>query len=418
MERTILHSDLNNFYASVECLYQPQLRNKAVAVCGDPEARHGIVLAKNQIAKKYGITTGEVIWQARQKCPDLVTVPAHFDRYLKFSKLAKQIYSDYTDRTESFGIDESWLDVTGSTRQFGDGRAIADTIRKRIYSELGVTVSIGVSFNKIFAKLGSDMRKPDATTVITRDNYRDTVWPLPVSDLLYVGRATSAKLERVMIRTIGDLANTNQDYLHRMLGKWGIVLHRFANGVDNSPVTTNGDEGIIKSVGNSITAPRDLETIEDIRTVVFMLADSVAARLRSHKLKCTGVQISLRDNTLISCERQSQLSAPTFISSEIADKAMDIFKTKYQFRAPLRSIGVRGISLIPEKSMLQLSLFDDIEKRDKLEKVEHTIDDIRRRFGHHSIQKGILLIDRALTGINPKDDHTIHPFNYFDGAIL
>ncbi len=418
MERVILHSDLNNFYASVECLYQPQLRNKAVAVCGDPEARHGIVLAKNQIAKKFGIKTGEVIWQAKQKCPDLVTVPAHFDRYLKFSKLAKEIYSEYTDQTESFGIDESWLDVTGSTGLFGDGQTIADAIRKRVYSELGVTVSIGVSFNKIFAKLGSDMRKPDATTVITRDNFRDTVWPLPVSDLLYVGRATSAKLERAMIRTIGDLAKTNQEYLHHTLGKWGIVLHRFANGVDNSPVAANGDEGLIKSVGNSITAPRDLETIEDIRAVVFMLADSVAARLRSHKLKCAGVQISLRDNTLMSCERQAQLTIPTYLASEIADKAMEIFKTKYQFRTPLRSIGVRGITLVPEKTVIQLSLFDDHTKRDKLERIEHTMDDIRRRFGHHIIKQGILFADSALTGINPKDDHTIHPFNYFDGAIL
>lgn len=418
MERTILHSDLNNFYASVECLYQPKLRNKAVAVCGDPEARHGIVLAKNQVAKKFGVSTGEAIWQARQKCPDLVTVPADFQKYLKFSKLAKEIYSEYTDQTESFGIDESWLDVSGSTGLFGDGETIANDIRKRIYNELGITASVGVSFNKIFAKLGSDMKKPNATTVITSQNYRDTVWQLPASDLLYVGRATTSKLDRMCIRTIGDLANTNQEYLHRSLGKWGIVLHRFANGIDNSPVTANGDEGLIKSVGNSITAPRDLSTVDDVKAIVYMLADSVAARLRGHKLKCTGVQISIRDNALMSCERQAQLIIPTFISSEIADKAMDIFKTKYQMRSPLRSIGVRGIGLIPEKSMHQLTLFDDLEKRDKMESIEHTMDDIRRRFGHHTIQKGILLMDRALTGINPKDDHTIHPYNFFDGAIL
>lgn len=417
MERVILHSDLNNFYASVECLYQPSLRDKPVAVCGDTEARHGIVLAKNQIAKKLGVKTGDAIWQAKQKCPDLVTIPPDFDKYLKFSKIAKEIYGEYTDQTESFGIDEAWLDVTGS-RIFGEGTHIADTIRIRIAKELGITASIGVSYSKIFAKLGSDMKKPDATTIITKDNYKDIVWPLPASDLLYVGKATTDKLHRMGVDTIGQLAGAQEEHLAHALGKWGLVLRRFANGWDHSPVMRNGDESVIKSVGNSTTLPRDLTTTAEVKAVVYLLADSVAARLRAHKLKCTGVQISIRDNALFSCERQAKLTYPSYLCSEITDKAMEIFETRYQFRAPIRSIGVRGINLIPEDTPVQLSIFEDVAQRDRMEALEHTMDDIRRRYGHHALRQGILLFDDTLTGINPKDEHIIHPYSYFNGAIL
>ena len=189
MKPVILHSDMNNFYASVEILYDPALRDKPVAVAGDEEARHGIVLAKNDIAKRLGIHTGQVLWEARQQCPELVCVPAHYERYLAFSAQAREIYTSYTDQVESFGLDECWLDVTGSVGLFGDGPTIANDIRGRIRRELGLTVSVGVSFNKVFAKLGSDMKKPDAITVITPENYRERAWSLPVSDLLYVGPA-------------------------------------------------------------------------------------------------------------------------------------------------------------------------------------------------------------------------------------
>ncbi len=391
MDRVILHSDLNNFYASVECRYRPELAGRAVAVCGNPETRHGIVLAKNQLAKRFGVKTGETIWMAKRKCPELVTVSPNFDRYIKYSKLAKEIYGHYTDRTESFGIDEAWLDVSGSTDLFGDGVVIADKIRRQIRTELGVTVSVGVSYNKIFAKLGSDMKKPDATTVITRENYREKVWPLAVSELLYVGPATTAKLRRMMIFTIGDLAMANEAYVRRVLGKNGLMLHHFANGQDTDRVRANGDEGMIKSVGNSTTTPKDLKTVEEVRAVFQKLADTVATRLRKHELKCTAVQISLRDNSFISCERQAKLDRPSFVSTELVDKAMEIFCTKYRFGAPLRSVGLRGIGLVPQDEPIQLSLFDPPELYG--ERVEQTMDDLRRRFGKGCVQRGTTVSD-------------------------
>lgn len=418
MERVILHSDLNNFYASVECLYHPELRDKPVVVGGEEEARHGIVLAKNQIAKAYGIKTGDVLWEARRKCPGLVSVPPNFQLYLKFSKKVREIYADYTDLIEPFGIDENWLDVTGSLGLYGSGEKIADEIRKRVHEELGVTVSVGVSFNKIFAKLGSDMKKPDATTIITKDNYPSAIWQLPASDLLYVGRSTEKKLSAMCIHTIGDLACCDVNLLHKRLGVWGIMLHRFANGDDHSPVAKREAESYIKSVGNSTTAPRDLTTPEDVKAIFYMLAESVAARLRGYGLKCTGVQIYIRDKDLISCERQAKLAFPSCLASEIAEKAMEIFTSKYSMSKALRSIGVRGINLVPENEAYQLDMFTDQQWREKLERAERAVDEIRDRFGYFAIQKGILLQDRALTGINPKDDHIIFPVGYLDGKVI
>jgi len=409
MERVILHSDLNNFYASVECLYHPKLRDQPVVVGGDEEARHGIVLAKNQIAKAYGIKTGDVLWEARRKCPGLVAVPADFQLYLKFSRKVREIYADYTDLIEPFGIDENWLDVTGSLGLYGSGENIADAIRKRVYEELGVTVSVGVSFNKIFAKLGSDMKKPNATTIITKENYPSAIWQLPAADLLYVGRSTEKKLSAMGVHTIGDLARCDVNLLHKRLGVWGIMLHRFANGEDHSPVAKREAESCIKSVGNSITAPRDLTTLEDVKAVFYMLAESVAARLRGYGLKCTGVQIYIRDKDLISCERQAKLTFPSCLTSEIAEKAMEIFTSKYHMSKALRSIGVRGIRLVPENEAYQLDMFSDQQWREKSEKAERAVDEIRDRFGYFAIQRGILLKDKKLTGINPKDDHIIFP---------
>ena len=277
---------------SVECLYRPELRGLPVAICGDAEARHGIVLVKNYPAKAAGVKTGDAIWQEKQKCPGLVTVSADFRKYLRFSRLARAIYADYTDQIESFGIDECWLDVTGSVHLFGDGAAIADTIRRRLRDELGVCASVGVSWNKIFAKLGSDLKKPDATSIITEDNFRETVWPLPAGELLYVGRSTKQKLANRAIFTIGDLAKRSVNDLRLLLGVWGETLWSFANGLDSAPVRLTGEESIIKSVGNSTTAARDLLNIEDVKMIIYVLAESVAARLRKHVLKCTTVAIS------------------------------------------------------------------------------------------------------------------------------
>ena len=302
----ILHSDMNNFYASVEILYDPMLRDKPVAVAGDEEARHGIVLAKNDIAKRFGIRTGQVLWEARQQCPGLVCVPAHYERYLAFSAQARGIYTSYTDQVEPFGLDECWLDVTGSVGLFGEGPAIADDIRGRMKRELGLTVSIGVSFNKVFAKLGSDMKKPDATTVITPENYRDKAWRLPVSDLLYVGPATTRKLNQYGITTIGELAQANMDLLYWLLGKNGVMLHQFANGQDHSGVRRYYAVPLMKSVGNSTTAPRDLVSEDDVKITLMALCESVGARLREQNCLCSTVSVGIRDNRLLSYDRQAE----------------------------------------------------------------------------------------------------------------
>lgn len=415
-QTVILHSDLNNFYASVECLYRPELRDKPMAVGGEPEKRHGIILAKNYLAKSFGIKTGEAIWQARQKCPDLIVVPPNFALYLRFSKLVRNIYYNYTDQVEPFGLDEAWLDVSGSNI-FGDGVSIADKIRERIKSELGVTASVGVSFNKVFAKLGSDMKKPDATTVITRDNYKSKIWHLPASDLLYVGPATSRKLTRYGINTIGDLALANLDLLHNMLGKWGGVLWAFANGYDKSPVMPMGEESIIKSVGNSTTTPRDLQNDEDVEKILMILCESIAARLREQGFKCRTVQIHIRDNNLYSFTFQGKLSQPTNLATELLAKAIGLFKANYLWLQPIRSLGVRGCDLIVNHPDRQLSLFNDEEKRLKEEKLEATVDDLRYRFGHAAIQRAVLL-NSDLGSINPKDDHIIHPVAFFKEGKL
>jgi DNA polymerase-4 len=411
MNRTILHVDLNNFYASVECLYNPEIRNKPVVVGGSVEARHGIVLAKNYPAKLLGVKTGEAIWQAKQKCPRLVVVPPDFKKYLQFSRMARAIYADYTDLIEPFGIDEAWVDVTGSQGLFGTGTEIADTIRCRLREELGLTGSIGVSWNKIFAKLGSDFKKPDAMTVITETNFQQVVWPLPVGELLYVGRATRRKLRNRAIFTIGDLAKRDIKSLRLQLGVWGETLWNFANGLDSDPVRHAGDENIVKSVGNSTTTARDLVNEEDVKLIMYVLAESVAARLRKHGLKCTTVAISVRDKELSSFERQGKLLTPSFLSGDIAQKAMELFKANYKWDKPIRSLGVRGADLVTDNGHIQMSLFKD--NKIEIEDMERTIDDIRRRFGQYSIQRCAMLLDRPLTGFNPKDDHVIHPISFF-----
>ena len=413
MGRTILHCDMNNFYASVECMLNMKLRDKPVAVGGDVETRHGIILAKNMIAKKLGVKTGEAIWEAKLKAPNLVTVPPDFRKYLKFSRLARQILYDYTDQIEPFGIDENWIDVTGSKLLCGDGSAIANSIRTRIKEELGITASIGVSFNKIFAKLGSDMKKPDAVTVIPHDKFKDIVWQLPVSELLYVGRSTQRKLKSRGILTIGDLANYPVEYLVSTLGKWGEILYLFANGKDTAPVRKLNESSAVKSIGNGTTCPRDLVDNQDVKLVFTVLSESVATRLRDYGLKCTGVQIYLRDNKLYSITRQKKIKKPTYLSTDIIDAAMELLVNSYDWQNPLRSVGVRAIDLVTENSYMELSLFDDNEKVIEYENLAHTIDSLRKRFGHDSILRASCLLDSSLTDFNPKEDHTIHPVSYF-----
>lgn len=410
--RTILHCDMNNFYASVECLYHPELRGKPVAVAGDPEQRHGIVLAKNYEAKKYGIKTGNPLWMARQLCKDIVFVSPHYEQYLRYSAMAREIYLDYTDQVEPFGLDECWLDVSGSTDLFGDGQTIADTIRERIRCELGVTASVGVSFNKIFAKLGSDLRKPDATTVIPQDHFHEIVWPLPACDLLYVGKATDRKLQRYGIHTIGDLACTERKILKSIFGVNGELLWAFANGLDTSPVSKANAPIPVKSIGNSTTTPRNLTSEEDVRIILYVLAESVAERLRDSHTLCDTVQVHFRDASLDSYERQCKLEVPSANSTALHTAAFTLYKQHHDLRShPIRSIGLRACGLSEEGSA-QLSLLPNAQRSQKRDTLEHTVDGIRGRFGHYSIQRGILLKDKGLSHLDPKHDHIIHPVGF------
>lgn len=409
MERKILHVDINNCYASIECSINPKLKGKAVAVGGDPEQRHGIILAKNQIAKEMGVKTGEALWEAREKCPDLIVLRPNFPLYLKYSKHARSVYESYADRVEPFGIDECWLDVSGYR---GDAEVLAQEIRLRIKKELGITVSVGVSFNKIFAKLGSDMKKPDAVTVITKDNFKDKVWKLPVSDLLFVGRATTAKLLRYGIHTIGELANTRQDFLIQWFGKNGITLWKFANGLDDSPVMYAGTEREVKSVGNGTTAYRDLVCDDDVRVIVFTLAESVAMRLREHKLKACGVSIAVRDKDLVTYSRQKKLCMPTNDAVDIARCALSLFFENHHFdkgAKPVRSVTVCGFDLIPEDAPIQLNLDVSAEKLRKTESLNKSLDAIRKRYGYTTIKHAVILTDKTFSEFDTALQNEIHP---------
>ena len=403
------------FYASVEMQRHPELRDKPLAVCGSQEDRHGIVLTANYIAKPRGVKTGMAIWQARQCCPNLVVLPPDMAEYIRISKMAREIYEDFTDQVEPFGLDESWLDVTGSVGLFGSPMTIAKEISNRIKFELGITASIGVSDNKITAKLGSDYKKPDAITRIEADNYKEIVYPLPVSDLLYVGPATTRKLYSIGISTIGQLAECPVDILTHKLGKMGAVLHMFANGRDVSPVQKSDHIPNIKSVGNSATTPRDLVNDEDIHLMLYLLAESVASRMRELVSRCTVVEVYVRDVDLNSFCRQRKLQNPTCSSSEIAQVAFELFRASYRWEKPVRSIGVRGAGLVEMDSCLQLSMFQDDKKRDKWERIDATVDKLRERYGYMSVQRALMMTDPLLGKINPKDDHTVHPVGYFAG---
>ena len=413
MDRTILHCDANCFYASVELLHHPELRGKPVAVGGDPGARHGIVLTADYTAKRSGVKTGMALWQARQVCPEIIFLPPRMDLYLRFSRMANEIYSEYSDLVEPFGIDENWIDVSAMTSIKGDGYKIATEISNRIKSELGITVSIGVSFDKIYAKLGSDYKKPDAITTMYRDEIQQKAWCLPASDLLYVGKSTDAKLKKIGIRTIGDLARTDEQILISQFGKMGSVLWSFANGYDDSPVKKENTHAPIKSVGNSTTTPRDLQTDEDVKIIIYMLAESVSSRLRKHGFRCRVVEISVRDNELFSFTRQHKIDHATNITTEIAEEAYRIFKECYDWKKPIRSVGVRGADLVTDYFWEQIDLFSNMEFREKQMKADAAVDELRKRFGYFSVQRGLMYFDKMLSQLDCEATHTVHPHGYF-----
>lgn len=386
-ERVILHCDLNNFFASVSLLFNPTLRSVPVAVCGDKEQRHGIVLAKNEAAKRCGVKTAEAIFEARAKCPELVILPPMMDKYKEYSEKAHRIYEEYTDMIEPFGIDECWLDVTGSRLLFGSGEEIADKIRREIKQKLGITVSVGVSSNKVFAKLGSDMKKPDGITVISRENFREKIWRLPISDLLFVGRKTTDRLRSCGICTIGDAAVCSDEMLERLLGKNGLELKRYALGEDNSPVSRQHEKATPKSIGRSVTRQQDFKTPDEIWGMFLSLAREISDSLREQGLYAGGVQVHIR-NAALSVKEFSR-SYPDSVNGAkiIAERGMELLNEHFGFTEPLRSVGLRAINLRGYQTAIQEDIFGDSEKRETEEKIESSIYELRKKFGSTSITR-------------------------------
>ena len=391
MSRIILHCDCNSFYASVETALNPEYRNVPMAVCGSQSDRHGIVLAKNELAKKYKIATAETVYSARKKCPNLVIVEPHHDEYIKFSARVNAIYARYTDMIEPFGIDESWLDVTASQKLFGSGVEIAERIRREVKEEIGITVSIGVSFNKVFAKLGSDYKKPDAVTLISEENFRDIVFPLPVSDLLFVGKKTAEALLSMGIRTIGALANTSRELLVVHFGKMGDMLHIYANGLDEAPVEPIRDDA--KSVSNGFTFKHDLTSREECRIGIDYLSEEIGKRLRKNCQLCNTVAITVKDEYLRTVQRQRPLKNPTDVSKEIADAAFEILKSEWSVGKPIRMITVTATNLVKRAQVArQISFFgEETQKHEKHEKKENAVDKIRQKYGNESIINGAII---------------------------
>ena len=391
MERIILHSDMNNFFASVECLHNPSLREKPMAVCGDPAARHGIVMAKNDLAKSRGVLTGESMFSAKKKCPELVTLKPNYPIYLECAKKARAIYSDYSQKIVPYGMDEAWIDLSGIVENIEQGTKIADEIRQRLHDEIGITASIGVSFNLIFSKLGSDYKKPNATTTFSKENYKQYIWKLPAFDLLFVGRSTRHKLYTHGIISIGDLAQADPFMLTNLLGKLGYMLWQFANGDDSGfNPETKGDEAI-KSIGNTITPPRDMKTSDDVEILLYILSGTVASRLKRHNFKAQTICLMIKDSLFNTMTRQRKINIPTQNRMAIYNESLEIFKHAYNWTNPVRSISVRVDNLISTTDE-QLSLTAEIEP-ELDEKSKHIKELIEQRFGNVNIEKGAMLRD-------------------------
>ena len=392
MERVILHCDQNCFFASVELLSHPDLRDVPMAVCGDPASRHGIILAKNEPAKRFGIQTAETVWQARRKCPSLVLLPPHHKLYREYSVRVNELYGQYTDLVEPFGIDESWLDITGSMHLFGgDPVAIADELRRRVREELGLSISVGVSFNKIFAKLGSDYKKPDATTLISPENWQEIVWPLPVGAMLFVGRSAQRTLAQYVVETIGQLAACRPEMLEKLLGKLGRQMHEYANGLDRSPVRPQAEREPVKSVGNGTTFPHDLTRWEEVRAGLAALSDSVAMRLRRQGLYCSGVQVTIKDSSFCSISRQKRLESPTRLMKDIQRAAMELTRSAWRAPTPIRMLTVTALHITESaESFEQLDLLGAgrAVSDARQEKLESAVRAIRDKFGDGSITFG------------------------------
>lgn len=398
-DRVILHCDCNSFFASVESVTDPSLKNVPMAVAGNPENRHGIILAKNELAKKYNVQTAEAIWQAKRKCPNLICVAPHYEKYHDFYVKINEIYLQYTDLVEPFSIDESYLDVTGTLHLFGKTpKELADEIRERVKREIGITVSVGVSFCKVFAKLGSDYKKPDATTVIMREDLERIVYPLSVSDLLFVGKKTTALLASRTIYTVSDLLVYDEAFLIKLLGKQGSSLYKNVHGFDDDPVHSFYDKYEVKSVSKAMTFKHDLTDADEIRCGVNLLSDFVAERLRAEHKKSYVIQISIKDTALKTIQRQRKLTVPTHLKKQIYEVAMELITENWEIGKPIRLISVGCAELIDENEeiFVQQTLFDSLDtdasknvNDDKRqEKIEDAIAGIRKKFGRKSINQG------------------------------
>ncbi len=395
-----MHCDLNNFYASVECVLNPYYDGLPLAVCGNPEKRHGIVLAKNMLAKKAGVTTGEPIWQSKQKCPNIVFVSPHFEHYVEYSNKVRQIYETFTDKVESFGLDECWLDVTHSLKLFcTDGKGLADKIRETVKKETGLTLSVGVSFTKVLSKLGSDLKKPDATTVLSRENYMSVIGSLPPSDLIMIGSKTSEKLHKLNIHTIYQLSKADRGMLKEHFGIIGGYLVDSAMGIEREDVKNYYDKRIPKSVSNGTTTPRDMTSMQDAKTVIYALCELVAVRMRKFNLVANGISLSIKYANLEGISKHKSLDFPTSNASDLADAAVKLLSQMHAFPAPLRAITVGAIRL-EDKSVKQLNIFDD----DREERLEESVDKIRSRYGYDSIKRGVVVLQQDLTGDLHEED--------------
>ncbi len=412
-EKIIVHADLNHCYAQIEEMKCPSLRNVAMAVGGNEKARHGIILAKNDIAKSYHIKTGESLREAYRKCPHLLVVPPNYEEYMYYTQQVKNIYQEYTSQVESFGLDEAWFDLTYSTSLFGDGIALAKTIQLRILNELGLRVSMGISDNKIFAKMGSDLDKNMGFTIINKKNYKQRIWSLPIEDLFYVGSATAKKLHQLHIFKIEDLATAPIEILQKKLGKIGEVLYQFAHGKDINNVLPSLYKQIPKSIGNSVTTPKDMTTYEEAKIVLQVLCESVASRLKEHKLQGRSIQLHIRNTNLSSSTKQCTLQHPTDISKELLQASLQLLSKHHNFDIALRSIGVCVSSLCTPNTHVQLDLFHVAYTQDKARTLDCVMDEIRNKYGFHSIKKLNVLQDTTLSSFNPKGDHVIFPQGYF-----
>ena len=393
-DRVILHCDCNSFFASVETALNPSYKNVPMAVCGSESDRHGIVLAKNDLAKKYGIQTAETVYSAKKKCPNLVIASPHYEAYAEYSRRVNEIYSRYTDMIEPFGIDESWLDVTASKKLFGTGYEIAERIREEVKKEIGITVSIGVSFNKVFAKLGSDYKKPDAITVIDRGQVESIVYPLPASDLLFVGKKTADQLKLMGVKTIGDLAALSREVLVSRFGKFGDQLYKNSRGLDDSPVAKVGEREDQKSIGFGFTFRHDLVTREECKIAINYLSDDVARRLRNAGMVCNTVQLTIKDEHLNVIQRQRGLSRPSDIAHDISDLAYKILLDEWKEQRPIRMLTVTAQNLTRNEFYVdQINMFgeDDSAKREKDKKQEEMVDRIRQKYGREAITNGAIL---------------------------